>query len=38
MFCGIHLRAISQKEPMNLIHNMCLKIKNLLHISQGPMS
>ena len=40
VFCGIHLRAVSQEVLMNLIHNMCSEItlKNHYHLSQEPMS
>ena len=40
VFCGIHLKAISQEVLKNLIHNVSLEITLLkfLHISQGPMS
>ena len=39
VFCGIHLRAISQEELLNLIHNMCSENKVLtLAYHQGPMS
>ena len=27
MFCGIHIRVISQKVLMNSIHSMCLEIR-----------
>ena len=42
VFCGIHLRAISQEMLINFTCNMCLEIAlkffNHYHISQGLMS
>ena len=35
-FCGIHLKAISQKVLTNLIHNMCLEITLLKSLPYPP--
>ena len=36
MFCGIHMRVISQEVPINLIHDMILEVAILNELPHYP--
>ena len=36
MFCGIHMRVISQEVPINLIHDIILEVAILKELPHYP--